>query len=278
VIGLVAWTSISAVADEWDSITADVGLAVERLVDAATDAGADEATAQSVADELSEGIGTAVNWFVVGVVHVLPVVASFTTSVLLALLVAFFYMKDGAVMWRWTVQLAAGSGPLVDRIGQRVWTTVSGYILGQAAIAALDATLIALGALILGVPHVASIFLLTFLGAFVPYIGATIAGAFAVLLAISEGGLARGAAMLGVVLAVQIFEGNVLQPWIQGRAVRLHPLVVALSVVAGGALAGFLGVFLAVPVVASGVVALDELRNAGLFGWEPPEVERAPAE
>ncbi len=72
--------------------------------------------------------------------------------------------------------------------------------------------------------------------------------------------------MLVVVLAVQVFEGNVLQPWIQGRAVKLHPLVVALSVVAGGALAGFLGIFIAVPVTASAVVALDELRNAGLFG------------
>ena len=78
--------------------------------------------------------------------------------------------------------------------------------------------------------------------------------------------------MLAIVLTVQVFEGNVLQPWIQGRAVRLHPLVVALSVVAGGALAGFLGIFLAVPVAASAFVALDELRKAGLLGLDlPPE-------
>ena len=82
--------------------------------------------------------------------------------------------------------------------------------------------------------------------------------------------------MLIVVLVVQIFEGNVLQPWIQGRAVRLHPLVVALAVVAGGALAGFLGIFLAVPVAASVFVALDELRNAGLLGRDTePDVQPA---
>jgi predicted PurR-regulated permease PerM len=69
-----------------------------------------------------------------------------------------------------------------------------------------------------------------------------------------------------VVIAVQLLEGNVLQPWIQGKAVQLHPLVVALSVAAGGALAGFLGVFLAVPVTAAGVVALAELRAAGMLG------------
>ena len=195
---------------------------------------------------------------------------------LLALLVAFFYMKDGALMWRWTVQMAEGSGDLVDRIGRRIWTSISGYILGQAAIAAIDATLISLGALVLGVPHVGAIAMLTFLGAFVPYIGATIAGAFAVLLAVSDGGTTNGVLMLVVVLAVQVFEGNVLQPWIQGRAVRLHPLVVALAVVAGGALAGFLGIFLAVPVAASVFVALDELRNAGLLGRDrEPDVQPA---
>src|SRR5262249_38168219 len=162
-------------------------------------------------------------------------------------LVAFFFIKDGAAMWRWTVQLTAGSGPLVDRIGRRVWRTVSGYILGQTAIAAIDASLIALAALVLGVPHAGAVAMLTFLGAYVPYIGALLAGAFAVLLAVADGGVPRGVAMLVAVIAVQAFEGNVLQPWIQGRAVRLHPLVVALSVVAGGALAGFLGIFLAVP-------------------------------
>jgi predicted PurR-regulated permease PerM len=268
--GLVAWTTIRAVADQWASITADLDDGVERLVDSAEDAGVDAATAEDVADDVTVGVKTVIDWIVVGVTHVLPVAASIATTVVLGLLVAFFFMKDGAYMWRWTVQLTSGSGELVDRIGRRIWTTISGYILGQAAIAAIDATLISLGALILGVPHVGAILLLTFLGAFVPYIGALLAGAFAVLLAVSDGGLTRGVAMLAIVLAVQFVEGNVLQPWIQGRAVRLHPLVVALSVVAGGALAGFLGIFLAVPVTASAFVALDELRKAGLLGYDMP--------
>ena len=269
-VGLVAWTTIRAVADQWTSITADLDVGVERLVEAADDAGADPATAEEIADDVTIGVKTVLDWIVVGVTHVLPVVASIATTIVLGLLVAFFFMKDGASMWRWTVQLTSGSGELVDRIGQRIWKTISGYILGQAAIAAIDASLISLGALILGVPHVGAILLLTFLGAFVPYIGALLAGAVAVLLAVSDGGLTRGVAMLAVVVAVQFVEGNVLQPWIQGRAVRLHPLVVALSVVAGGALAGFLGIFLAVPVTASAFVALDELRKAGLLGYDLP--------
>jgi putative heme transporter len=72
--------------------------------------------------------------------------------------------------------------------------------------------------------------------------------------------------MLAVVVIVQVLEGNVLQPAIQGRAVRLHPLVIALCVTAGAALAGFLGVFLAVPVAAASFVTLAELRTAGIVG------------
>ena len=117
--------------------------------------------------------------------------------------------------------------------------------------------------------------MITFFGAYVPYIGATVAGFVAVLLAVGDGGLDRGLAMLSVVLAVQVLEGNVLQPWIQGKAVELHPLVIALAITAGGALAGFLGVFLAVPVTAAGVVALSELRAAGVVG--DPRVLLRPA-
>jgi predicted PurR-regulated permease PerM len=201
-----------------------------------------------------------------GVIQLVPTIAGVITAVVLSLLVAFFFVKDGASMWRWIVSRFDTRDGIVDRVGLRVWPVVTGYILGQTAIATIDASLIALGALALGVPEVGAILVITFFGAYIPYIGATIAGFVAVMLAVADGGIDQGVAMLVVVLVVQLLEGNVLQPWIQGRAVRLHPLVVALSVAAGGALAGFLGVFLAVPVTAAGVLALSELRAAGVLG------------
>jgi putative heme transporter len=266
IVTAVAWSTIRAVADEWDSIAADLQIGRDELVKSVTDAGANDSTAEQVAADFTAAVSTVVDWLIVGAAHLLPVAASATATVILSLVVAFFFMKDGASMWRWIVQVAAGSGDLVDRIGQRIWKTISGYILGQAAIATIDATLISLGALLLGVPHVGAIAVVTFLGAFVPYIGALLAGTLAVLLAIAEGGVERGLVMLAIVIAVQVFEGNVLQPWIQGRAVHLHPLVVALCVVAGGAMAGFLGIFLAVPVTASLFATLNELRTAGILG------------
>ena len=96
-------------------------------------------------------------------------------------------------------------------------------MLGQTVIAAIDAVVIGLGAVVLGVPNSSAIFMLTFLGAFVPYIGAFITGLVAVLLAIADGGIDKGLLMLAIVIVVQIVEGNVLQPWIQGRAVQAAP-------------------------------------------------------
>jgi predicted PurR-regulated permease PerM len=142
-------------------------------------------------------------------------------------------------------------------------------MIGQTIIAGIDAVFIGLGAFLLGVPNASAVMMLTFIGAFVPYIGAFVAGLVGVLLAIADGGISKGLAMLAVVVVVQVIEGNVLQPWIQGRAVRLHPLVVALAVVAGGALAGFLGILLAVPVCAATVVTMGQLRDAGLLGTLP---------
>jgi putative heme transporter len=263
---LVGWLTVTAVADEWPSITAAIDDGVEQLVESSVDAGADPASASQVADELREGVGTITELLVKGVAQVLPAVASFATILLLSLLVTFFYLKDGAGMWGWVVAHAGEPSPLLDRVGRRVWVAVSRFVLGQTAIAAIDATFISLGALVIGVPHVGAIFMLTFFGSYVPFIGATLSGMLAVVLAVSDGGLSSGLWMLAVVLLVQVIEGNVLQPWIQGRAMRLHPLVVALAVTLGGAIAGFLGVLLAVPVTAAGVVAMSELRAAGYLG------------
>jgi predicted PurR-regulated permease PerM len=260
---LVAWLAVVAVADQWPSITASVDEAVADLVDTT---GADVDTAEQIGDDLKAGAAAIVEFLLKGVARLLPILVSAAATVLLGLFVAFFYLKDGAQMWRWVVARAGEPAPLLDRVGRRVWTALSSFILGQTAIAAIDAAFISLGAIVLGVPHIGAVFMLTFFGAYVPFIGATLSGMLAVLLAVSDGGVSRGLWMLGIVLLVQVIEGNVLQPWIQGRAMRLHPMVVALAVTLGGAIAGFLGVLLAVPVAAAVLVALSELRAAGYLG------------
>ena len=262
----VVWLTIDVVIDQWSEIEALIEVGRTTLADAVDDAGVSAETSEDVQQAASNAVGTIVNVLFRGGVQLLPSIVGLITAVVLSLLVSFFFVKDGAPMWRWIVARFDTRDAIVDRVGRRIWPVLTGYIVGQTAIAAIDATLIAIGALVLGVPDVAAIFVITFFGAYVPFIGATIAGFVAVMLAIADGGIGRGIAMLVVVLVVQLIEGNLLQPWIQGRAVKLHPLVVALAVTAGGALAGFLGVFLAVPVTAAGVLALSELRAAGVLG------------
>jgi predicted PurR-regulated permease PerM len=265
---LVAWLAVRVVVDQWATITSWLKAGQATLEDTAADGGVHESTAVSIGADIGELVSDATSVLVRGFVHLLPAAASVVTTVLLSFVVAFFFLKDGAGMWRWIVDRLGETGDLTDRIGRRVWEALTGFIVGQTVIAAADAGMITIGALILGVPQPGAIFMLTLFGAYIPYIGAFVSGLVAVLLALGEGGMPRGVAMLAVVLFVQLLEGNVLQPWIQGRAVRLHPLVIALSVTAGGALAGFLGVFLAVPVTAAGFVTLSELRAAGIVG--PP--------
>jgi predicted PurR-regulated permease PerM len=262
----VVWLTVSAVVDQWPDVEVLLREGRDALVDGATDTGVEAETAGFLDEDVSEGVSEIVGVLLRGAVHLIPTVASIVTSVLLSVLVTFFFLKDGAAMWRWIVARVDTADGLVDTIGRRVWPVLTGYILGQTAIAACDATMIALGALALGVPQVGAILVITFFGSYVPFIGATVSGFVAVLLAVGDGGIGRGVAMLIVVLAVQLIEGNILQPWIQGKAVKLHPLVVALAITAGGALAGFLGIFLAVPITAGGVVVLSELRRAGVIG------------
>ncbi|SDX82780.1 Predicted PurR-regulated permease PerM [Modestobacter sp. DSM 44400] len=177
-------------------------------------------------------------------------------NLVLALVLAFFFLKDGP---RWTPWLAAQTGaraaPHIAALSAKAWTTLSEFIRQQALVGFVDAFFIGLGLLFFGVPLVLPLTVLTFFGAFVPIIGAFVAGSFAILIALVSNGVSTAIWILVVVLLVQQLEGNVLQPIIQGRGLNLHAAVVILAVTAGSSLAGIIGAFLAVPVTALIAVA-----------------------
>jgi len=178
-------------------------------------------------------------------------VGNILLNLVLALLLTFFFLKDGP---KWVPWLAAQTGPRaaphVAALSQKTWATLSEFIRQQAIVGFVDAFFIGLGLLVLGVPLVVPLAVLTFFGAFIPIIGAFTAGAFAVLIALVSNGFTTALLVLGVVLLVQQLEGNVLQPILQGRGLNLHAAVVILAVTAGGSMFGIIGAFLAVPVVA----------------------------
>jgi predicted PurR-regulated permease PerM len=183
-------------------------------------------------------------------------------NLVLALVLCFFFIKDGP---RWVPWLAAQTGPRAGRhvaaLSYKTWDTLSEFIRQQAFVGFIDAFFIGLGLWILDVPLVLPLAVLTFFGAFIPIIGAFVAGAFAVLVALVDEGFTVALIVLGIVLLVQQLEGNVLQPIIQGRGFNLHAAVVILAVTAGSSLAGITGAFLGVPVAALIAVIYRYIRD-----------------
>ena len=190
-------------------------------------------------------------------------------NLVLALVLTFFFLKDGT---RWVPWLAAQTGPRaaphVTALSQRTWSTLSEFIKQQALVGFVDAFFIGIGLLVLGVPLVLPLAIITFFGAFVPIIGAFVAGFFAVIIALVDEGFTAALIVLGIVILVQQIEGNVLQPIIQGRGFNLHAAVVILAVTAGSSLAGITGAFLAVPVAALIAVVYRYVRDQ-LDGLSP---------
>jgi putative heme transporter len=183
------------------------------------------------------------------------------TGLVLAIAMLYFVLRDGARLWAWILELfSPTTRPTIDRAGRRAWDVLGGFVRGTALIAAIDATLIGLGLWILGVPLAFALAVLVFLGAFVPFVGAFVSGLVAVLVAFTDGGWKLALATLAIVVAVQLIEGNFLQPIIQSRTVDLHPAVILLAVAAGASLFGIAGAYLAVPVTAVVFAVVGSLR------------------
>ena len=138
-------------------------------------------------------------------------------------------------------------------------------------VAATDAIGIMIGAAILQVPFVLAIGVLVFLGAFVPMVGATVAGTVAVLVALVDQGPITALLMLGVVILVQQIEGHVLQPFLMGRWVSLHPLGVIVAIACGVIVAGIAGALVAVPFAAALNAVVQHLAANTAPGDDPVE-------
>ena len=184
------------------------------------------------------------------------------TGLIITLLLLFFFLKDGPAIWSWFVSTFGGrQRTRLDEIARRAYTALSGYVRGLALVGVADATLIGSGLVILGVPLVGPLMLLTFIGAFLPLIGAFSAGLAAVLIALVDGGIVTALIVLALVIAVQQLEGHVLYPLIMGRTINVHPIAIILALATGGILAGIVGIFLSVPIVTVAAVVLAYVRE-----------------
>lgn len=180
----------------------------------------------------------------------------------IAVFALIFFVHDGPRIWQFVVGLfPSGARPALYGSGVAGWGTLLNFVRIQVFVAVVDAVGIGLGAFFLGLPLVIPIAVAVFLGGFVPFIGATVTGAFAVLVALVFEGPVSALIMVIIVIGVQQLESQVLQPIVMGAAVQVHPLAVVIAVAAGGYLAGIPGVLFAVPLVAFANVVVRYLAS-----------------
>ena len=178
----------------------------------------------------------------------LDVLASF----FIVLFSTFFFLAEGERIWGWIVRLSPRAArPRVDSSGAVAWVSLTLFVRATVIVALVDSVGIMIVALILRVPFVAAIGVLVFLGAFVPLVGATVAGTVAVLVALVDHGLVTALIMLGGVILVQQLEAHGLQPFLLGRWVSVHPLGVIIAIAVGILVAGIAGALVAVPFAAA---------------------------
>jgi predicted PurR-regulated permease PerM len=189
-------------------------------------------------------------------------VAELLTGTILAIILTFFMLRDGERFAEWTCRLARHNQNAVRRSLDAAWATLGGYLRGAAVLGAVEAVIIGVTLLACGGSLVAPVMAITFVGAFVPIAGAVAAGLIAVLVALVTAGTGAAIIVAIVALIVQQLDNDVLAPVIYGRVLRMHPVLVLLSVVAGGALFGIAGSILAVPVVAVAINSTREYTSA----------------
>lgn len=200
----------------------------------------------------SSSSGSSSDGFLPGFSEALRLGTEILFGFFLTLAFTFLFLKDGAKMWGWfTAKLGTGIRGEVDRAGRAAWGTVGSYMRGLSLVAAFDSIGIAVGLLLLGVPLVLTLAALQFVGSYIPTIGAFVAGAAAVVVAYSSGGLVTAGLTVALVIVVQQIGNDVIEPWVLGHTIPLHPAVILLAVTIGGALWGIPGALLFVPLAAA---------------------------
>ena len=186
-----------------------------------------------------------------GAITGLSVVTEFITGTILMVVILFFFLKDGAKIWNFFLRPFTGEREAkLRRVGSRTLEVLGGYVRGTAIVALVDAVAIGAALLILQVPLAFPLAIIVFMTAFIPLVGATVAGILAALVALVANGPVVALIVVAVVVAVNQLEGDFLQPVVMGKSLQLHALVILMALTAGTILAGIVGAVLAVPLAA----------------------------
>lgn len=223
-------------------------------------------------------VSTSNKQLVTRVTSVGTTISHIVAGIFIVLFSTYFFLSDGSRIWSWVVRLFPRAARVrTDTSGRVAWRSLTQFVRATVLVALVDAVGIMLVAVILKVPFATAIGVLVFLFSFIPMIGALISGSVAVLVALVSHGWVVALIMLAGVILVQQIEAHVLQPFLLGRFVRVHPLAVIIGIAMGVIVAGIAGALIAVPLVAAlNAVAGYLAGEAAPEEVGEPETEAAP--
>ncbi|WP_082687750.1 AI-2E family transporter [Curtobacterium oceanosedimentum] len=252
VLGLVGWLIVVAVIAQWPDLQKSAISGFQQLQDAV------DHLPFSISDQQVDQVVDGVQGFLTssqfgsGALAGASATANFLTGLVLMIVVLFFFLKDGPAIWEFLLRPFTGARyDRARRVGDRVVQTLGGYVRGTASVAAVDAIGIGVGLAIVGVPLALPLAVVVFITAFIPIVGATAAGILAALVALVANGPVAALIVVGIVVLVNQLEGNLLQPVLMGKTLKLHGLVILIGLTAGTVLAGITGAIISVPLLAA---------------------------
>ena len=258
----VGYIVLTGIASQAESLSARLHEGADQIESWAHSLGVKAPTAADANSEASASISAGFQALTQGVLGSVDRLASLAVFLSFTALSLFFLLKDGPQIGAFVERHLGVPVPVAHSILGRVAGSMRGYFLGVTIVAAWSALLVGIGSLVLGVPLAGTIAVVTFLGGYVPYIGAWTAGGFAVRIALGGSGPeAAGAMAVIVLLANGVFQ-QLVQPIAYGAALKLHPLAVLIATIAGGCLFGTVGLVLAAPLLSAAVKISADLTAA----------------
>ena len=260
---LVTLVVVGGIASEAGDLKKQLAEAKQTIEGWGRDLGVDPGKSKTATEDASSSSSDAVSALLKGVGSGIEKLSSLVFFLAMTALSTLFLLKDGPTIRAWAERHMGVPAPVARLVSRRSLQSLRGYFFGVTIVAAFNGALVLVGALLLGVPLAGTLAAVTFLAAYVPYIGAWTAGVFSVLIALGGAGTDAAAGMIVVQLLANSVLQQLVQPFAMGSALGIHPLAVLIVTIAGGSLSERSGLILAAPVTATIVRVSADLSPAG---------------
>jgi predicted PurR-regulated permease PerM len=258
---VIALLVVGGVKGESDTISAQASAAADRFQGWLEDLGMNQSGATTATNNLKSSVPDIISTFVKGVAAGISGLASLGFFLSFTAFSVFMLLKDGPALRRWLDGHLGVPQTVAQTITRNVVVSVRRYFLGTTIVASFNAVVVGLGALVLDVPLAGTIAVVTLVTAYIPFIGAVVSGAFAVVLALGSKGTTTALIMLVIVILANGLLQNIVQPIAMGATLRLNPLLILVVTISAGAFFGTAGMILAAPLTSAAIHISGDLAR-----------------